>query len=173
MNKEQTKYYNNLQQHKAGFSEATIALEAKGGSRVAFSAARSSGTITDTLSYDWRADVGAVVISPTEAETEILLPDVTENTLISVTLTVINHYGNSAQRSYPVLVSPGANRGYDQEDPATFPQWSAAIPYPAGSQVSHKGGNYQAKWWVLAGVEPGLVTTTGPAAGSSLPWMQI
>ncbi|WP_158612428.1 hypothetical protein [Erwinia psidii] len=153
---------------------ATIVLEVAGGSRVAFSAYQPSGAEQASLSYRWHAD-HAAVISPNEVNTDILMPQVAAATLANITLTVTNHRGDIAQRSWPVCVMPSDHgaESDNQEPLPQYPLWNASSTYPGQSRVSHKGANYQAKWWIVAGVEPGLPGTTGPASGNALPWMQI
>ncbi|SCB73775.1 glycosyl hydrolase family 18 protein [Kosakonia oryziphila] len=62
----------------------------------------------------------------------------------------------------------------DDSDVGThYEAWDATINYVGGSKVSHKGSNYLAKWWVGAGTEPGLPSTTGAASGDAKPWTKI
>lgn len=167
---------NNQSLISSGVRTATIALEVAGGSRVALSAVQPhSDAERASLNYHWQADAKAVVTSANSVDTEILMPEVATTTKVNITLTVTNRVGDVAQRSWPVLVMPsegGADSDSDDSTPQ-YPLWNASSTYQGQSRVSHKGANYQAKWWIAAGVEPGLPTTTGPASGNSLPWMKI
>lgn len=154
-----------------GITEAVIALVAESGSRIALSAVQPSDT-RRVLSYRWLADAGATVLAPDGVNTQVLMPQVTAVTRVTLTLLVSDSSGVSAQRVWQIVVTPHVQRG-SESGSAAFPQWSAAVPYSGGARVSHNGGNYQAKWWVVAGTEPGLVTTTGPETGNSLPWKAI
>lgn len=54
-----------------------------------------------------------------------------------------------------------------------YPLWQRNRTYTGGSRVSHLGGNYLAKWWISANVEPGLESTTGRPDGDGRPWTRI
>ncbi|EOS95294.1 hypothetical protein LU631_03155 [Erwinia tracheiphila] len=155
----------------SGVQSATIALEISAGSRVTLSAVQPSSSTHYSLRYHWHASSGATVSAPNEVETSILMPEVTTVTRVDITLTVTNGRGDIARSSWPVCVLPvNGGSGNNQPD---YPLWNRTSTYPGQSRVSHNGGNYQAKWWIATGVEPGLPNTTGPATGNSLPWIKI
>ncbi|GAL04080.1 chitinase [Photobacterium aphoticum] len=56
---------------------------------------------------------------------------------------------------------PGPNPDPDPE-PGDFPAWEATKVYTGGDKVSHKGGNFEAKWW-----------TQGDDPANGGPWKQI
>lgn len=158
-----------------GITEAAIALEVKSGSRVAFSAVQPPD-VRRALRYCWLADAGAVVLSPCAVKSNVLMPQVTSVTRVTLTLLVSDSAGVTARRVWPIIVTPEKERNKGRRHKRgnrAFSPWSAAVPYSGGSLVSHNGGHYQAKWCVVAGTEPGLVTTTGPETGNTLPWKPL
>lgn len=151
---------------------ANIMLQAKAGQQLTFTAAGCSDPDKDALSYLWAADNGATLVTPLQMQTTLKLPQVTSECVVTLSLTVDDGHQHQAQALCQVLVSAGADE-QDPDEKADYPLWTVTTSYTGGNKVSHRGNNYQAKWWVDAGVEPGLASTTGSASGDSKPWFRI
>ena len=65
------------------------------------------------------------------------------------TVKAFDHSGNVSEHSQPLSITTLANASSSK-----YEAWSATNIYKAGDKVSHKGQNYQAKWWT-SGEEPG------------------
>ncbi|MBS3046372.1 glycosyl hydrolase family 18 protein [Enterobacter mori] len=161
--------------------DAQVILKCVSGSRLTFSAQLSSDPDNDPLTFTWQATGNATIVSPRLQETDIIMPVVESDTSIQVSVVVDDAHGHQAQDTYHLIVTPLTDEGQEDQDQGekdegsttTYPLWDASASYSGGTRVSHKGGNYLAKWWIGAGVEPGLSSTTGAASGDALPWTKI
>ena len=173
-----------------------VSLKCVSGSRLTFSAMESSDPDNDQLTFSWSATGGAMIVSPAKPETDIIMPAVVADTLIQVTVRVNDGHGHQTSETFRVSVngeikqddSAGSkddrpsdgkdDRPEDKEDNTSgsgqdYPRWDPNANYSGGTRVSHKGTHYLAKWWISAGTEPGLSSTTGAANGDALPWTRI
>jgi GH18 family chitinase len=153
-----------------------LLLKCASGSHLTFSAVLSSDADNDPLNFIWMATGNSTIVSPNQQETEIILPVVAQDTFIQISVTVDDGHGHLAEDTYHLIVTASIEDNQKKQDEGStsaLPQWDSTSSYPGDTCVSHLGNNYKAKWWIGAGIEPGLSSTTGAASGNALPWTQI
>ncbi|WP_440056383.1 glycosyl hydrolase family 18 protein (plasmid) [Pseudoalteromonas sp. T1lg65] len=97
----------------------------------------------ETLTYNWQAQAG-VVVNGSGSTVNITASQVNADTTVPVTVTVSDGE-NAVSKTFNVTVKDSAQ---------AYPAWQSGKVYVGGDRVSHKGANYEAKWWTL-GEEPG------------------
>ncbi|BAE74749.1 Chitinase A precursor [Sodalis glossinidius str. 'morsitans'] len=141
---------------------AKVEIKAFAGSSLLFCGQQS----VNAACYEWSATQGAVIAAPHAEQTAVVLPNVSVDTLISITLAVTNESGERATAVFALTVVPKDDTDEqpetpdEPETPSQYQQWIATQIYTEGNLVSHKGVDYRANHW-SQGDEPGLSTTTG------------
>ncbi|BBN83655.1 spindolin [Pseudoalteromonas sp. A25] len=104
------------------------------------------------LTYQWQVP-SELTWTGSGATIELTAPEVSADMQYSITVTVSDgQLSTSADVSITVKDS----------DQSQYPAWSQSKTYVGGDKVSHKGKNYQAKWW-----------TRGEEPGSALVWLKL
>lgn len=154
---------------------ASVRVKATGGSELNFTVLLPDSVDAGKVGYQWLTLARETISAPNEQRTSIGFPVVTKETPSQITLYLTGAY-QASLTSGLVIVPAGEEDGQESgsdDTPPLYPLWNATQPYTGGDRVSHKGSHYLAKWWVAAGVEPGLESTTGGASGDAKPWTKI
>ncbi|EXU76452.1 S8 family peptidase [Erwinia mallotivora] len=157
---------------------AQMRIKAVAGSELTFSVVMPSGVDTENVNFHWLTTARETLSTPRQQRTLVRFPEVAQETLSQISVSLTGSY--QTRDTVGLMIVPATEDGTDSEQGSDeadttplYPQWVANRSYSGGERVSHKGGNYLAKWWISAGVEPGLESTTGAASGDAKPWTRI
>lgn len=151
---------------------AQMRINAVAGSELAFSVLLPPDVDAENVNFHWLTTAREILSTPRQQRTLVRFPAVTEQTISQISVNLAGAYQGS--NVIGLIIVPAAEDGSDDHDTAPlYPLWAANRSYSGSERVSHKGGNYLAKWWISAGVEPGLESTTGAASGDAKPWTRI